>query len=48
MPYAVQGLDAVDLFSDTLVVVVPAGHARARPRVLDLGTPLATCVKYPG
>lgn len=36
MPYAVQGLDAVDLFSDTLVVVVPAGHALARQRVLDM------------
>lgn len=36
MPCAVQGLDAVDLFSDTLVVV-PAGHALARQRVLDMG-----------
>lgn len=36
LPYAVQGLEAVDLFSDTLTVVVPAGHALAQQRALGV------------
>ncbi|MDO5626152.1 MAG: LysR family transcriptional regulator [Pseudomonadota bacterium] len=41
MPYAVQGLDAVDLFSDTLVVVLPADHVLARQRSLGMDALMA-------
>ena len=41
MPYAIQGLDALDLFHDTLVVVLPLHHGLARQRALGVDALMA-------